>query len=223
MPDLFPLLQLTKNLKSAPVLYTTIFSAPETKAQVHYALFVVRPSSLTFHIVDFTSETAERNSTKHDRKQDIIVVYQACFLVWSEKQDGRPLRSVKKVAHCTQVHYIWPFGPHILSWIYFSCFTLYMGKLLIVCKPSARYIWLTMKYNMFKGMVHFGRYIDTYISLHILLMVLFSINLNRTQKGATRRPWSVRTLFAFSTFFFRILVDSSTLLGRYAPKTLLNA
>ena len=55
------------------------FSAPEPKAQVHYcnhALSVVRrpsvrrPSSLTFHIFDFSSDTAERNSTKLDRKQD---------------------------------------------------------------------------------------------------------------------------------------------------------
>ena len=42
-----------------------LFSAPEPKAHVHYcdhALSVVRPS-LTFHIFDFSSETAERNST----------------------------------------------------------------------------------------------------------------------------------------------------------------
>ena len=48
------------------------FSAPEPKAQVHYcdhALSVVRrPSSLTFHIFDFFSETTKRNSTKLDRK-----------------------------------------------------------------------------------------------------------------------------------------------------------
>ena len=42
---------------------------------------VVRPSvrpSLTFHIFDFSSETAERNSTKLDRKQDLNVLYQVC-------------------------------------------------------------------------------------------------------------------------------------------------
>ena len=66
------------------------FSAPEPKAQVHYcdhALSVVRrpsvrrPSvrpSLTFHIFDFSSETAERNSTKLYRKQDINLLYQVC-------------------------------------------------------------------------------------------------------------------------------------------------
>ena len=43
---------------------------------------VVRPSSvrpsLTFHIFDFSSETAERNSTKLDRKQDLNVLYKVC-------------------------------------------------------------------------------------------------------------------------------------------------
>ena len=54
---------------------------------------VVRPLSLTFHIFNFSSETAEWNSTKLDRKQDLNVlwVYQVCvFSGWSEKQDGRP-------------------------------------------------------------------------------------------------------------------------------------
>ena len=42
-------------------------------------------------IFDFSSETAERNLTKLDRKQDLNVLYQVCvFLGWSEKQDGRP-------------------------------------------------------------------------------------------------------------------------------------
>ena len=38
----------------------------------------VRPSSLTFHICDFSSETAKQNLTKLDRKQDLNVVYQVC-------------------------------------------------------------------------------------------------------------------------------------------------
>ena len=37
----------------------------------------VRPS-LTFHIFDFSSETAERNSTKLYRKQDLNILYQVC-------------------------------------------------------------------------------------------------------------------------------------------------
>ena len=39
---------------------------------------VVRPSSLTFHIFDFSSKTAEQNSTKLDRKQDLNVLYKVC-------------------------------------------------------------------------------------------------------------------------------------------------
>ena len=42
-------------------------------------------------IFDFSYETAERNSTKLDRKQDLNILYQVCvFGGRSEKQDGRP-------------------------------------------------------------------------------------------------------------------------------------
>ena len=42
-------------------------------------------------IFDFSSETAERNSTKLDRKQDLNVLYHVCvFRVDRKKQDGRP-------------------------------------------------------------------------------------------------------------------------------------
>ena len=113
-----------------------------------------------WYIFNFSSETAERNLTKLDRKQDLNVLYQDCvfradwknkmatlasdwlrhfqLLLWnrwtgfnetwqeersqhplpslcfsgrSEKQNGRPGQSIKKVAHCTQVHDMWPFGP----------------------------------------------------------------------------------------------------------------
>ena len=37
------------------------------------------------------------------------------FLGRFEKQDGRPGQSVKKVAHCTQVHDMWPFGPLVID------------------------------------------------------------------------------------------------------------
>ena len=33
---------------------------------------------LTFHIFDFSSETAEQNSTKLDRKQKLNILYQVC-------------------------------------------------------------------------------------------------------------------------------------------------
>ena len=54
----------------------------QPKAQVHYcdhALPVVRPS-LTFHFFDFSSEIAERISTKLVSKQNFYVFYQVCVL-----------------------------------------------------------------------------------------------------------------------------------------------
>ena len=116
---------------------------------------------ISWDIFDFFSETAERNSTKLDRKQDINVLYQECvfradrknkitalasdwlrhfrLLLWNRLtefnktwQEGRsqlPLpslcfavnkncrrgQSVEKVAHCTQVHDMWPFGPLVFQ------------------------------------------------------------------------------------------------------------
>ena len=79
-----------------------IFRAPEPKAQVHYcdrALSVVRlssvrrPSSLTFHIFDFSSETAKQNSTKLHRKQDLNVLYQVCVFRADRKNKMAALAS----------------------------------------------------------------------------------------------------------------------------------
>ena len=117
-------------------------------------------SLIGWDIFDFSSETAEWNSTKLDRKQDLNVLYQVCVFgadrknkmaalasdwlrrfrlllwncwtefneTWQEarsqhllpslcfsgrwvNKNFRPGWSVKKVAHCTQVHDMWPFGP----------------------------------------------------------------------------------------------------------------
>ena len=61
---------------------------------------VVRPSvclsvrpSLTFHISDFFSETAEQNSTKLDRKQDLNVLYQVCVFRADRKNKMAALAS----------------------------------------------------------------------------------------------------------------------------------
>ena len=84
-------------------------------------------------IFDFSSETAERNSTKLDRNQDLKVLYQVnifradrknkmtwnrwtefkvCVFQADEKIKIAALADLsKKVAHCTQVHDMWPFGP----------------------------------------------------------------------------------------------------------------
>ena len=73
---------------SWPLIGWDIFSAPEPKAQMHYcdhALSAVRLSSLTFHIFNFSSKTAEQNSMKLDRKQDLNVLYQVCVFLADRK------------------------------------------------------------------------------------------------------------------------------------------
>ena len=54
---------------------------------------VRRPSSLTFHIFDFSSETAKRNSMKLDRKQDLNVLYQVCVFRADRKNKMAALAS----------------------------------------------------------------------------------------------------------------------------------
>ena len=71
-----------------------IFSTPEPEAQVHYydqALSVC--PSLIFHIFDFSSETAERNSTKLDRKQDLNILYKVCVFLVDQKNKMAALLS----------------------------------------------------------------------------------------------------------------------------------
>ena len=71
-------------------------SEPEPKAQVHYcdhALSVVRPSSLTFHIFDFSSETTERNLMKLYRKVDLNILYQVCVFRADRKNKMAALAS----------------------------------------------------------------------------------------------------------------------------------
>ena len=51
---------------------------------------IVRRPSLTFHIFDFFSETAVRNSTKVNRKQDLNVLYQVCVFDPMEKTRWPP-------------------------------------------------------------------------------------------------------------------------------------
>ena len=53
----------------------------------------VRPSSLTFDIFDFSSETAKHNSTKLDRKQDLNVLYQVCVFRADQKNKMAALAS----------------------------------------------------------------------------------------------------------------------------------
>ena len=87
-------------VRAVPTQVSSFISAPEPKAQVHYcdhALSVVRrPSvrpSLTFHIFDFSSGTAERNSTKLYRKQDLNLLYQVCVFRTDRKNKMAALAS----------------------------------------------------------------------------------------------------------------------------------
>ena len=68
---------------------------------------------IVWDIFDFSTETAERNSTKLDKKQDlnVLLVPSLYFLGRSVNKNGHPGRFLKKVAHCTQVHNMWPFRP----------------------------------------------------------------------------------------------------------------
>ena len=81
----------------------TVFSAPEPKAPsaLLWSHVVRRPSvrpsvvrpSLTFHIFNFSSETAEQNSTKLDRKQDLNALYQVCVFRADRKNKMAALAS----------------------------------------------------------------------------------------------------------------------------------
>ena len=68
-------------------------------------------SDLAGTYFDFSSETAERNSAKLDRKQDLNVLHQVCvFRVEKWMKNVTLANTSKKVAHCTQVHVMGPLG-----------------------------------------------------------------------------------------------------------------
>ena len=54
---------------------------------------VCRPSSFTFHIFNFSSETTQQNSTKLYRKQDLKVIYQVCVFRTDRKNKMAALAS----------------------------------------------------------------------------------------------------------------------------------
>ena len=62
-------------------------------------------------IFDFASETTERNSTTLDRMQDFYILYQVCVFRVDRKNKMAVLSDLSiKVAHCSQVHDMWPSG-----------------------------------------------------------------------------------------------------------------
>ena len=78
-PDLEFLVHLSRRLKCTIV----IMCCPSS----------VRPSSLTFHIFDFSSETAEQNLKKLYRKVDLNVLYQVCVFLADRKNKMAALAS----------------------------------------------------------------------------------------------------------------------------------
>ena len=107
---------------------------------------------ICWDIFDFSSENAEWNSMKLDRKQDLNVLYQVCvfqadrknkmaalasdwlthlrLLLWN-RWTAQPIlhfsgRSVTKmVANCTQVHDMWPLG--LLFCFFEKCLKIEVG------------------------------------------------------------------------------------------------
>ena len=63
-----------------------------------------------------------------------------CFSGRSQKQDGRPGQSVKKVAYCTQLHDMWPFGPLVLNFAA-TCTTITRCTLECLSGPSV--LWFS--------------------------------------------------------------------------------
>ena len=138
----------------------------------------------------FSSETAERNWTKLDMKQDLKVLYKVCVFwvdrknkmcalasdclrhfrllpwngwtackeTWQEERSQRPLpslcflgQSLKKVAHCTQVHDMWPFGPLVIVCI---CSFLTSFCIIIILQKSEQMREIRHTINIFNHILY---------------------------------------------------------------------
>ena len=86
MPTLF-LVHLSQRLKC-----TIVITRCPSSVCLSVCLSVRRPS-LTFHIFDFSSETAEQNSTKLDSKQELNILYQVCVFRADRKNKMAALAS----------------------------------------------------------------------------------------------------------------------------------
>ena len=127
--DLFPSLQLgwqKSEIRACAICHQFECTWDEGSSYCDHALSVV----VNFSHCRLLLRT-EFNETWHEARSHRPLPSCWVFFSWlirKKKQDGGPGRSVKKVTHCIQVHNIWPFGSLILSWIYLSCLTLYIGK-----------------------------------------------------------------------------------------------
>ena len=84
--EVFFLAHLSQRLKWAIVI-------AHRPSSVRPSVVVRRRPSVNFRIFDFSSETAERNSTKLDRKQDLNALYQVCVFRADRKNKMAALAS----------------------------------------------------------------------------------------------------------------------------------
>ena len=79
-------------MEEFPVIVTWFFV--HLSRRLKCTIVITRcPSSLTFHIFNFFSETTDQNSTKLDMKQDINVLYQVCVFRADQKNKMAALAS----------------------------------------------------------------------------------------------------------------------------------
>ena len=74
------------------------------------------------HLVYLFAETAELNSKKLDRKQDLNLFYEVCIFRADPKIKiayffGFSETAEQKMAHCTEVHNLWPFWPLLPNYV----------------------------------------------------------------------------------------------------------
>ena len=78
-------MQTWKAISSPPLLNPRTNTPPFFR--LRWAIVIAhRPSGVNLHIFDFSSQTAERNSTKLDRKQDLNALYQVC-VIWADRKN----------------------------------------------------------------------------------------------------------------------------------------
>ena len=105
--DCRPGLWLAETFSTIPLILTSF-----TKF-IFYGPMEKQPWSLIVRdILDFLSRITEWNLIKLNRKQELNILYQVFVFRadWKTKMAGLADPS-NKVAHCTQVHDMWPFGP----------------------------------------------------------------------------------------------------------------
>ena len=85
--------------------------------------------------------------------QDLNVLYQVCIFRRSINKNGRPGRLLEKVAHCTQVQDMWPFGPFVVFTycLYFkTCLYICCTVRIILALTNSFYSIMTIFYSILR-------------------------------------------------------------------------